>query len=623
MNENIKCLCGRDYDKIEFKKHYKECEMFLDKFNDFDVKISMLLKSYCYNKEDLLYIKFLFKRYIKLIDYKIKSFQNDDIMMLEINNIINDNSFENQKKNISRNNSKDKLNNNNNNDINIQKKLYNIPINAISNKNINNNDSYMNSVLQSILYLDCIRDWQNQINNKASLKNMNSLTKEFNQLLYNLYNQQPMDTTKIKLIYEEKTNSLLNKKNKTNPYNFLNNFLELLHFENCQPLNKNFNINQIKLKNIEMMRNDNYMYNLYLSFIKQTQNSIISQKFFNTIKYIIKCQNCSDIYYYNFKIIFEFEIDKYKFFRNQVYPLQKDMNLNLDECFKCYMEEKSSKCITCGESHAHDKINIFSSNKVLIIYFKRNKHTYKCDINFKNKISIFDIIYPDKEINIYQNLDYILKACISCDKEENYFSDIYINNKWYRFMNDKVKMLENKEKEIIEYEPQILIYELEEYKNINDINQSYNYINSIFNKPNNNIINFNPSFQLQQKQLQTFIIYNQMRQNITYIHKLLNDNLNYNDYLSINPFYITIIFLIISDNQGNDKILIKATLDDKIEDIINKFFDIIKKPKNYIKSFLFDLENININSNRKLRDYNINQNSIVLAIKNNKNEDKV
>ena len=70
-------MCGKKYDKKEFKKHFKNCHKFLEKFKDFDFKISELIKKY-YKIKNASIIQFLLQRYIKLIEHKIRKSQEDN-----------------------------------------------------------------------------------------------------------------------------------------------------------------------------------------------------------------------------------------------------------------------------------------------------------------------------------------------------------------------------------------------------------------------------------------------------------------------------------------------------------------------------------------------------------------
>ena len=78
MNEKkIECACGQDFEEIILKKHIRTCSIFLKKFKIFDYKIAELLQQYLYDKKNLLLVRFLFKRYIKKIDNKIKKYQKE------------------------------------------------------------------------------------------------------------------------------------------------------------------------------------------------------------------------------------------------------------------------------------------------------------------------------------------------------------------------------------------------------------------------------------------------------------------------------------------------------------------------------------------------------------------
>ena len=93
MVENIiECICGNKYGEHILKKHIKECSLFREKFEDFDFKISKLLQQILYNKTNIILVRFLFKRYIKIMNHKIKEYENRESN--NNNNIINDYIYE-------------------------------------------------------------------------------------------------------------------------------------------------------------------------------------------------------------------------------------------------------------------------------------------------------------------------------------------------------------------------------------------------------------------------------------------------------------------------------------------------------------------------------------------------
>ena len=242
------------------------------------------------------------------------------------------------------------------------------------------------------------------------------------------------------------------------------------------------------------------MYNLFCSFFQQTQSSIISKNFHNIIKQEIKCPNCSNLYFYLYRHVIKFEIDKYKKFRNQVEPQKTSTNLSLEDCFECYTGGTVKKCNSCKQPNSKFYTSIVTNSKILIIALVRNTHVFKCDVDFTNKLDIFkycdiknknnkntnyninnnfinDISHynkiklPINKSSRLQNLlsdiknknstSYNLRACISLNNLGQYFADIFTNNYWFRYYGNQVSMLGNVNEEIHFYEPQILIYELE------------------------------------------------------------------------------------------------------------------------------------------------------------------
>ena len=76
--DTIECLCGNSFKKNKFKTHIKNCIEFCNKFKDFDLSISKFIKKNIKSYSEI--IKFLFHRYIKLINHITKRFhsKNED-----------------------------------------------------------------------------------------------------------------------------------------------------------------------------------------------------------------------------------------------------------------------------------------------------------------------------------------------------------------------------------------------------------------------------------------------------------------------------------------------------------------------------------------------------------------
>ena len=151
----MNCICGKKYNKEEFKNHFRNCYKFLEKYKNFDLKISQLIKKY-FEIKNASIIKFLLQRYIRLIDHKINKFQSE-------NNIRKVQSYEKNNKNIpyklinpfynskNNNNNKNKNINNNININNIYHKNKSNNIN-INNNNIINNKSFSDSKIMNVSY---------------------------------------------------------------------------------------------------------------------------------------------------------------------------------------------------------------------------------------------------------------------------------------------------------------------------------------------------------------------------------------------------------------------------------------------------------------------------------------
>lgn len=379
------------------------------------------------------------------------------------------------------------------------------PIKGIRNYNNPIEASYVNSVLQSLACLDCIKTWFNNLKN-YNFMNMQSfqpsLTKYFFNLLYGLYSGNQVDSSFIINQFIQESFQILKKQVKNDPFHFLFSFLDLLHYENNYISNK-MNLFLLNYKNpdLKTMQNKALMFNSFRNYYQNTQNSIISQNFFNTFGFKVKCTNynlnCNALYKYEIRKIIQFDIDNYRKFRDQLYPERIGMNLNLVDCFQCFTggyKCNDFKCDNCGNFMAESFTSLYLSTNVLIIAFKRGYHSYQCDIDFGTIINISK--FCKYNINGKLNGNYILKACISLNYYNKYFADILINGNWFRFLDDKYSTL-NTYNEIYINEPQILIYELENsyYKTITTP-ASWNSNLMMMNKLNF----FSPFNSLQYKQ---------------------------------------------------------------------------------------------------------------------------
>ena len=212
---------------------------------------------------------------------------------------------------ISINNDNMNMNNINNMNINMDNNInYNPHMKVIKNYSSNYENSYANAVLQAFSSLGCIRNWIKKLNYISNLlKNIqSSITKELYILFSNLYRGDQVDSTNLISTLENQVREIYNKEIIKDDYHFLKYFLKMLHLENNCPNNPEFNINSYNNQTIENIKNDNRMYNSFCKFFQQTTNSIISQYFYNIEKYFTSCSKCSQIFYYDHKVIITFDI---------------------------------------------------------------------------------------------------------------------------------------------------------------------------------------------------------------------------------------------------------------------------------------------------------------------------
>ena len=367
------------------------------------------------------------------------------------------------------------------------------PVKSIYNYNSSQmNYSYANTVLQCLAGLRCIREWYTQLTKYNFIQinnNQNSITRLFYNIIFFLNSGNFPDSSIIINQYFQKVWQLHQKQPKSDPFHFLFYFLELFHLENNNIVNPNFNINQYLNPTYNNLMNDQYMLTLFQNYFKSTQSSIVSNNFFNVLRYVIKCNNplmhCPPLYRYKATKILQFNVDQVKNHRDQIDPLRMGNNINLVDCFSYWQKGENAKCDNCGGYVAKSISSLWNSNKVLIFSFNRNFHSFNGDIDFGTRIDM----RPFCKFNMHGNLTniYNLRACVSAYNFNKYFADVRINGNWFRFMDGQCKTLDNSRNEIFLYEPQLLIYELEEAQNSLYMNNIQN--NNFFNPFN--MMNFN------------------------------------------------------------------------------------------------------------------------------------
>ena len=362
--------------------------------------------------------------------------------------------------------------------------------NIIPNRGIisfrNGDYSYAHAVLQSLSCLDCIYNIISHNQLFQFLQNSNYiLTKDLFQLLSYLYNNnsnQPASSQNILNSFEimyNKNQNYIKSKNVLNPdpFHFLYFLLQFIHIEINNPNNPNYDLSILNNQNIQNQKNDNYMFNLFKEFFCETQNSFISGNFYNIERHTFNCQKFGLYYFYNMKNIFRINVDTVKFYRNAVYP-NFNNKISLDDLFLYYFTPHKKICKNCsnlGDEDTKIKIN----NNVIIVSLDRNSHSnnYKNDVDFRVNINM------GKYFCVQSKCNYSLKAFIAFDGKK-FISYCYINSQWYKYIDNNGEKIETFN-DLLLYEPEIFIYEININQNCNNNNQN-NYNNNQYNNYNNN-----------------------------------------------------------------------------------------------------------------------------------------
>ena len=155
--------------------------------------------------------------------------------------------------------------------------------------------------------------------------------------------------------------------------------------------------------------------------------------------------------------------------------MRSNVAINLTDCFECYTGGVPYTCDLCGNHNAQKYTSIYSFAKILIIGLFRTNHSYRGDLDFTNNLNLYGYCSQNNSANA----NYTLKAVISMDNKGQTFSDIKINNGWFRYYLNQFGRLNdnNINTELKTYEPQVLIYEAcpncpmqMSYQNFNRVN---------------------------------------------------------------------------------------------------------------------------------------------------------
>ena len=530
-------------------------------------------------------------------------------------------------------------------------------ISNMLNKNLN--FSYAHSVIQSLYFLDSSKylfDFMNYNN----MRN-NALFPLSNELL-NIYecikqgktaNSQNILFYYYKYYEENKYNIQSKNVLKPDPFHFIYFLSQFLHIETN--ITKIFD-NSLYNQRLEVMKNDDSIYKMFLEFLL-TQNSIISNIFFNTVRYTYCCEKkCGWYYFYGLQNIFRMKLDSVRQYRDESNPNRKGDNLELSDLFLSYCGANPINCKHCGSKSIKRYTKLLYPAKIIIISLERKKHFFKNDLNFLFEFDINNFITKTRTQGMNINSYYELKAVISYFKSDNvgkYFADCKIKgnmnqNMWVRYID--YNYFPVNPEEVLIYEPQILIYEVKNNNmninmnnniNFNMMNQpNFNYNNNInnsmmnnnhmmnnnnhmminnnyeLNNNNNMMMNFNNNNNLNNININNGINNNMMNNNM--MNKNFNNNNNMkNTTIMNNNMNSNIVNINMNNNLMNNTMIMN---NNRISNnILNTNININHKMNNNMGSN--NKNNINLNKKNNINNDNDDENYKNSNNKNNNDDE--
>ena len=458
--------------------------------------------------------------------------------------------------------------------------------------------SYANSVLQAFIQLECFQEWIKEFQRTSSINlpyYNTSLTKDLYALFCNIFIGN-LDSSKLILDFNAKTNQFWNKNIKEDPFHFLFYFLDILHCENNMPKNIHFNFDSYNQSLYNNIHSDEESFKLFGFYKDQTQNSFISNNFFNINKYMVNCSQCQCMFTYDFKKLLIFNLEELLVEHYQLNPLKM---FSLNDCFKYSIKPKVRKCKVCNSLLSVEQQQTYEFANVLIIAFKRTSHNYQYrgDVRFYHTFNVSDFLLNKNS----DNHEYKLKAAISCYDNNKYFTDILINGTFFRIgdWQDNMDVKKININEMLTFEPILLIYEID-------------YQNKF-------LFTLKKMQQMQQMAMMNNFK-NMMAQNLMITNQNQQFQMINNNNLNVSTNFLFLKFKVIPENwnhSDNDSFPInpQVTLDSTVQYAIDKFYTKLAKPREAITRFTYNDSVLDVNSQYKLRDLNINENSVIYALK--------
>ena len=342
--------------------------------------------------------------------------------------------------------------------------------------------SFINATLQCLSqtkYLTnfFLKDSKNKMiidNNIAKQnKNLPQLSPVYLKLIKMLW-----DKNKKGISFSPNNYPLFKKGKACDSKDFIIFILEQIHKELKMPINfQNQQAIQLldqydKQKSFSYFMNSNY----------KKECSIISDIFFGITETINVCLHCKNYYSqqgknypicYNYEIfnVLIFPLKEVKNFRNEYwarfnYQINQNNNITLNDCF-CYHQKTERNryfCNFCNQLFDSEFTSrIYSSPNVMILILTRgNDNEYNIKLNFTETLDLTQFVEVKDCPQIIYNLYGVITHVEQSGSKALYigFCKSPINDKWYKYNNSIVNLVEDFQKEIINFgNPIILFYQ--------------------------------------------------------------------------------------------------------------------------------------------------------------------
>ena len=353
----------------------------------------------------------------------------------------------------------------------------------------------MNSILQCLSQTIELTKYFLNENNKNRIINNNieqqkknelQLSPVYLELIQNLWKNDKTKSFSPKIIIEriQKMNSSFDKGHDGDCKDFIIFILKQLHKELKTSNNQN-----IKNGNQRVSQYDrNTTFNNFINDFKNNI-SIISDIFFGTNETLNGCLNCKNNFNirgmnmplcYNYEIFncIIFPLEGVKNMKNNSMQYNNNFNqmnqnqnysVTIYDCFyynqklETFTGENKNYCNLCKQlSDTNHLSRIFVSPNVLILILNRGKDKIINDkLFFYEKIDITQFVIQKDKPQITYNLYGVITYIGINGPEANFNASCKssIDNKWYRFNDSKVNLIEDFQKEVIDYGiPYILFY---------------------------------------------------------------------------------------------------------------------------------------------------------------------